>query len=132
MRHRLFLATALWLAFTLPVVAAGARVVEKLDFDWRFHLGDASGAEKPDFDDSQWRVLDLPHDWSIEGAYREDSPDRGAGAYLPGGVGWYRRAIEAPENWRDKHVRIEFDACAASLCRRSSRSTTRSTARSRA
>jgi len=33
---------------------------------WRFHRGDASGAEAPGFDDSTWRMLDVPHDWSIE------------------------------------------------------------------
>jgi hypothetical protein len=36
------------------------------DADWRFLRGDASGAEQPAFNDSQWRTLDVPHDWSIE------------------------------------------------------------------
>jgi beta-galactosidase len=36
------------------------------DDDWHFHRGDAAGAEAPGFDDSDWRRLDLPHDWSIE------------------------------------------------------------------
>lgn len=34
--------------------------------DWRFHPGDITGAEAPSFDDSAWRALDVPHDWSIE------------------------------------------------------------------
>jgi len=36
------------------------------DSSWRFHLGDMQDAEKHDFDDSSWRTIDLPHDWSIE------------------------------------------------------------------
>src|SRR6185436_7296364 len=77
---------------------------------WRFHLGDAPGAEAESFDDSSWRTLDVPHDWSIEGEYDEKSADGGAGGFLPGGIGWYRRVIDVPAEWRDKHVRIEFDA----------------------
>ncbi|MEY3896044.1 MAG: Beta-galactosidase, partial [Verrucomicrobiota bacterium] len=34
--------------------------------DWRFHRGDAPGAEQANFNDSDWRLLDVPHDWSIE------------------------------------------------------------------
>src|SRR5687767_15010930 len=97
MRKVLLLSAALFLVFATTAVAQSARVMQKLDFDWRFHLGEAPGAEKADFEDSKWRVLDLPHDWSIEGEYRADNPDRGAGAYLPGGVGWYRRAIDVPD-----------------------------------
>jgi hypothetical protein len=44
------------------------------DEDWRFHRGGAQGAEQPDFDDSKWRALDLPHDWSIEELPSAHSP----------------------------------------------------------
>ena len=36
------------------------------DAGWRFYRGDAAGAEMEKFDDAAWRMLDLPHDWSIE------------------------------------------------------------------
>ena len=36
------------------------------DNDWRFYRGDTQGAESPSFDDSSWRLLDLPHDWSVD------------------------------------------------------------------
>ncbi len=36
------------------------------DSNWRFMKSDAPGAEVQDFDDTTWRLLDLPHDWSIE------------------------------------------------------------------
>ena len=46
--------------------AADDRRDRPFDGGWLFHRGDASGAEQAEFDDSSWRALDLPHDWSIE------------------------------------------------------------------
>jgi len=37
--------------------------------DWRFFKGEAAGAEAPEFNDSAWRSLALPHDWAIEGPF---------------------------------------------------------------
>lgn len=45
---------------------AGSWRDQSFDSDWRFLRGDAPGAENPSFDDSTWRKLDVPHDWSIE------------------------------------------------------------------
>ena len=48
-----------------------------LDQSWRFHRGGAPGTENPDFDDTTWRLLDVPHDWSIENLPpRKESPDQ--------------------------------------------------------
>ena len=79
------------------------------DFGWRFTKGDTPGADKPDFDDTAWRTLDLPHDWSIEGPYTQSDPTGGGGGSLPTGIGWYRRAFVLPEAWRGKNVFVEFD-----------------------
>jgi beta-galactosidase len=79
------------------------------DFEWKFSQGEVPGAEKPDFDDRQWRTLNLPHDWSIEGPYAQSEATGGGGGYLPTGIGWYRRAFTAPEAWRAKKVFVEFD-----------------------
>jgi beta-galactosidase len=87
-----------------------AREIQPLDFDWRFALGEQKHAEDPAFDDSKWRMVDLPHDWSIEGEYQQSNPAGGTGAYLPGGIGWYRRVIDMPESRSGKRVSIEFDA----------------------
>ena len=39
---------------------------------WKFHLGDAGkGASSSSYNDSQWRILNIPHDWSIEGTYKQ-------------------------------------------------------------
>ena len=57
---------------TMAILQAGwaagqaSREMQLFDFDWRFFKGDATNAQAPAFDDRQWRLLDLPHDWSIE------------------------------------------------------------------
>ncbi|MGV2644677.1 hypothetical protein GNF86_25445, partial [Clostridium perfringens] len=44
--------------------------------DWKFNLGYVAEAKEKDFDDSQWRNLSLPHDWSIELDFNKNSPGR--------------------------------------------------------
>ncbi|WP_405563505.1 glycoside hydrolase family 2 TIM barrel-domain containing protein [Polaribacter sp. Asnod6-C07] len=85
--------------------------IKRISFDanWKFIQQDIIGAEKVFFDDTSWRTLNLPHDWSIEGKYNKKNP-MGAGAgYLPAGFGWYRKTITVPENWKGKHIEIAFD-----------------------
>jgi beta-galactosidase len=60
------------------------RVRESFDFDWKFHKGDAPGAQIPGFADSGWRNVDLLHDWSIEGPFSEKERTQGN---LPAGIG---------------------------------------------
>ena len=79
------------------------------DADWFFHLGDVDDAHAQAFDDARWRRLDLPHDWSIEGAIDEGNPAGARGGFFPGGVGWYRRAFDAPAAWADRKTAVEFD-----------------------
>ena len=88
---------------------AGARITTSFDPDWRFLKGDAPGAELAAFDDAAWRKLDVPHDWSIEGPFDEKAPARGAGAFLPTGVAWYRKHFTLPANYAGKRVFIQFD-----------------------
>jgi beta-galactosidase len=84
------------------------RVRDSFDFGWKFLRDDPQGAQQPDFADANWRELDLPHDWSIEGAFAENV-DSKEGANLPTGVGWYRKRFNVPESGRDRKVFIEFD-----------------------
>ena len=79
------------------------------DRDWKFLLGDQTGAEAPSYDAGKWRMLDLPHDWSIEGNIDSANPTGGSGGFFPAGVGWYRRTFTAPMAWRDKRVSVEFE-----------------------
>ena len=87
----------------------------RLDSDWRFHLGGALSAEKPTFDDSKWRAIDLPHDWSIENLPGTDSPfssnalSQVNGGFTTGGTGWYRKSFIIPEAQSAKRIVIQFD-----------------------
>ena len=84
---------------------------ERTDFNegWRFHLGDEPEAAAPDFKDEDWRLLDLPHDWAVEGDFSENNPSGTGGGALPGGVGWYRKSFVAEKSDADKMFRIVFD-----------------------
>ncbi|KAF0095885.1 MAG: glycoside hydrolase [Puniceicoccaceae bacterium 5H] len=64
--------------------------------DWKFQLGDVPSAQATDFDDAAWRVLDVPHDWSVEGV--ADPELASCTGYLPGGIGWYRKTLEIPSD----------------------------------
>src|ERR1022692_2867010 len=89
------------------------RTIMSLDRDWRFLKSDASGAEQPGFEDANWRTLDVPHDWSIEGPFDPKNPAGGAGAFLPAGVGWYRKHFTLPASYARRRVFIEFDGVMA-------------------
>ncbi len=110
-----------------------------LDFGWRFHLGDACDATKDfgfgsgrsgnfqktgnflpagslAFDDSDWKAVDLPHDWAIELPFQNDPALLSKGFYPLGrnypatSVGWYRRIFDLPAADAGKRITIEFDA----------------------
>jgi beta-galactosidase len=85
------------------------RIRESFDFDWKFRKGDFPGAQVPEFSESDWKTLDLPHDWSIEGPFDEKEPSSFCGAYLPTGIGWYRKHFRLPDSYKDKKLTIEFD-----------------------
>lgn len=80
-----------------------------LDFGWKFKLGDYPGAAEEHFNDANWRSLDLPHDWSIEGKFDAKYPMGNDGGYLPAGIGWYRKVIDVPEAQKDKKLSLYFE-----------------------
>lgn len=79
------------------------------DYDWKFFLGDTTEAKFKDFDDRNWRSLNLPHDWSIEGQIHPENPTGNGGGYFPAGIGWYRKTFEVPEQWKNKKISIYFE-----------------------
>jgi beta-galactosidase len=85
------------------------RVITDLNNNWRFHLGDDSLASNAQYNDKQWRQLNLPHDWSIEGTFSDKHPTTSNQAALPAGVGWYRKTFTLPANLNNKSVYIAFD-----------------------
>lgn len=103
------------------------REVLSLDKGWRFHKGDipfpvikghnetyrhtkagrAGGAASTNYDDTSWRVLDLPHDWAVEG--RVDSTANLSQGYYHRGFGWYRRKFRLSPEDKGKHLELQFD-----------------------
>ncbi|HEY4015633.1 MAG TPA: beta-galactosidase GalA [Polyangiaceae bacterium] len=110
------------------VDASGVRL--SLDRGWRFHLGDvpspkitgqdasyrnakagvAWGAAAPDFDDSSWREVDLPHDWVVEGPF--DPNENAAQGYRPRGIAWYRRTLKLDPAVRGRHLELDLEGIA--------------------
>ncbi|MFO7853306.1 MAG: beta-galactosidase GalB [Bacteroidota bacterium] len=84
---------------------------EKINFNtgWKFHHGDYDNAQLPGYEDSGWRLLNLPHDWSIEGEFSKDHPATVGGGALPGGIGWYRKTFSLDRKNSGKLFYIEFD-----------------------
>ncbi len=89
--------------------SAQTRTHENFNKNWKFFLGDNDKAKESNFDDSKWRVLTLPHDWSIEGAFDEKNPAKPEGGGLPTGIAWYRKSFTVPANASSKDIAIEFD-----------------------
>lgn len=83
----------------------------RVDFTtgWTFNLGDDESASAPDYDDSGWRKLNLPHDWAIEGDFSKDNPSGTGGGALPGGIGWYRKVFTVDKADLGKRLYIDFD-----------------------
>ena len=109
MKHKLFI-VSLSLAILLGSCATVLpRRVENFNGDWTFHLGEVVEASLPEFDDTGWRKLNLPHDWSIEGEFSESNPSGSGGGALPGGIGWYRKSFSIDKNSEGKKIFIDFD-----------------------
>jgi len=116
-------------AFCLFVVLIGcgresqelaARSKRSFDTDWRFSRDSITGAEQPSYDDSKWRVLDLPHDWSIEdipqqvegktiGPFSKESPGGKSTGHVLGGTGWYRKKFALDKSDTGKLISLYFE-----------------------
>ena len=122
--RQILLASTLLMA--LPAVAADVRLpgaVEagsRVSFNtgWRFarfgeqadgsKVAEPAGMEASAFDDKQWRQLDLPHDWGIEGPFKIELP--GETGKLPWfGIGYYRKAFTVPAEAKGKRMFLDID-----------------------
>lgn len=113
---KIFFFCTFWLIHLMAFAQqAELRHTRLFDDDWRFHRGGALGAENPDFPDSTWRTIDLPHDWSIEDLPGTDSPfDSTAisqvnGGFTTGGTGWYRKHFSMDAGQQGKRIHLQFD-----------------------
>jgi beta-galactosidase len=106
-----FLALVLLLAITGLQLQAQSppRTISLFTKDWRFYLGDADAAKDTSFNDAAWRTLNLPHDWSIEFPFNQNSPATTGGGALDGGLAWYRKTFTLPASDKNKKIFIDFD-----------------------
>lgn len=92
-------------------LCAVARERILFDFDWRFALNEQPGAEQPGYDDSKWRSLDLPHDFSVEGPFvgSKEEKELAYNGFRPLQKGWYRKAFKTTPSMTGKRVVLEFE-----------------------
>ena len=109
MKTKYFFMSCVLFIVSIKITYPQSTIREKLlfDFGWKFHLGDLTAAKNPSFDDTSWRSINLPHDWSIEGDF--NSQLASCTGYLPGGFGWYRKTFDVPQNFEGKTITIQFD-----------------------
>lgn len=92
---------------------------KSFDAGWHFTRDSVTDAQNPAFDDSKWRVLDLPHDWSIEdipdqkpgitiGPFSKESAGDIATGHTVGGTGWYRKTFTLDNSYKGKRISIYF------------------------
>jgi beta-galactosidase len=89
------------------------------DTGWRFIKDDPKGAENASYDDSGWRSIDLPHDWSIEdltdqsdsviGPFSRASIGKMRTGYTIGGTGWYRKTFTIDRADGENTAYLNFD-----------------------
>lgn len=83
------------------------RQSQLFNFGWKFQSGDLKDAQSIEYNDSDWRVLDLPHDFQIEQPWDESAG--GARGFKAMGTGWYRKAFKADSAWKDKRVLLDIE-----------------------
>lgn len=83
------------------------RSITSFNEDWNFYKGDVEQGENTDFDDSDWRVLNVPRDWVIEGPF-DKSFDARCGGLPFFGTAWYRKHFTANDSLRGKIVTVDF------------------------
>ncbi len=88
----------------IPASPAGRRLTLPLESNWLFHRTDQPGADL-----ASWSTVNLPYDWAIAGPFSADAPSKRGGAYLPTGVGQFRKIFTLPADDAGRRVEIQFD-----------------------
>lgn len=83
------------------------RINQLFNFGWKFKAGDISNAQSPNFNDNDWRKLDLPHDYQIEQPW-DSTASKGRG-FKTLGTGWYRKSFKADVAWKGKQLLLDFE-----------------------
>ena len=98
----------------LTSLHVSAATVDDFGFGWKFAKGDQQAAIVPNFDDSKWEHVDLPHDWAISGPFGALNESGGTGKLPWSGEGWYRKQFELPASAKGQRVQLLFDGVMAS------------------
>jgi beta-galactosidase len=108
MKIKFYLFLFVLLPFFSPCVLKGQSGQPVLfNTGWNFHKGNIVNGVNGIKAETQWKTIDLPHDWSIEGPFSDEWAS--ATGYLPGGIGWYTKSFRGNAAWKDKQVYIYFD-----------------------
>ncbi len=78
------------------------RSVYNFNPGWKLLVGDPDGAARPEYDDSAWHPVTLPHAWNEDSAMKVDNHD------MPTGIAWYRKHFKLPEEAVGEKVFLEF------------------------
>ena len=85
------------------------RIETNFNNDWNFILEDNTSFSKENIDDSSWKNLNVPHDWSFEKGVRKGGDQGQGGGYHDGGIGWYRKYFNVKKESLSKITYINFD-----------------------
>lgn len=92
---------------TIPVNRLGEERSTLFNTGWKFFLGESASAQDPNFNDSEWRNVDLPHDYSIEQEFT--TKGEAESGFLLGGTGWYRKSFTIPADCDGKNLTLDFN-----------------------
>jgi beta-galactosidase len=91
------------LLLTLCISAYPQRAKYNFNSNWKVFVGDAVGAQAPEFDDNAWKTVTLPYAWNEDEAFRKDITQHSTG------IAWYRKKFSLPANAKDQKVFLEFE-----------------------
>lgn len=120
MKQLVIIMVLVFLVLSIGKVNAQDSRTISFDKNWRFKKDSLVGAESPAYNDSGWRTLNLPHDWSIEdlpnqvadsvsGPFSKAAISGRDGGFTIGGTAWYRKHFNLPMSARGKDVYLQFD-----------------------
>jgi len=120
MKHlfRFVLITSLSVICATTVLSQSSpRSRDSFNYGWKFvryfnSSEEPDNLQMPSVNDSNWRSVDLPHDWAIEGPFG-DTLENNTGLLPWKGIGWYRKHFTANESDKGKRTYIDFDGAMA-------------------
>lgn len=85
------------------LIAFPQRAKYNFNSNWKVYVGDAVGAQAPDFNDNEWKTVTLPYAWNEDEAFRKDITQ------LSTGIAWYRKKFPWPQTFEKLKLFLEFE-----------------------